>query len=60
MGFPVWPNRSQVDKLRECDRLFLADWPEPIVASAAGQARLEIDLPMPGVARLALSPAAAK
>jgi xylan 1,4-beta-xylosidase len=56
MGSPVWPNPDQLKSLHQKDGLFSDEWPQPIVASASGQASVEIELPMPGVARIALTP----
>jgi len=56
MGSPVWPNPDQLKSLHQNDGLFSAEWPQPIVASASGQASVEIELRMPGVARIALTP----
>jgi xylan 1,4-beta-xylosidase len=57
-GFPAdvaWPNEQQWQRLHAADRLFEA----PIAAIEAGaeSARFDLSLPMPGVARVRLTPA---
>jgi hypothetical protein len=56
MGLPVWPNPDQLKSLHQKDGLFSAEWPQPIVTSASGQASVEIEPPVPAVARIALTP----
>jgi xylan 1,4-beta-xylosidase len=55
-GYPecvAWPDEPGWARLREADRL--AEQPLPRVLPDAGVARFEVDLPMPGVARIRLT-----
>ncbi len=55
-GAPDWPDREAWLQLRAADRLEAAEPPRDVVVRG-GELALELELPMPGVALVSLTPA---